>query len=101
MSNAEIIRNQPINRTPELFALQLYRRIRADLRRPLRHRAMDAKLKSWRDLLREARQEGLLTRSESAAILKWARQKEHLFGHTSLPRWKQKAAPSWKSAALL
>lgn len=100
MANTEVVFKRIVTKASEPLVLDLYRRILADRHPASTGMSMDGKLKSWRDLLLQIRHEGLLNRSESAAILKWARQKQHLFGRTFLPRRHRKAPPSWKSAVL-
>ena len=80
MHNTSVILKRVVTRRSESFALRLYRRILVDLQRSSTPLSGNSKVKSWRNLLLQARQEGLLNRSESAAILKWIHQRRHLPG---------------------
>ncbi len=80
MHNTSVVSKPGVTRGSEPFALRLYRRILVDLQRPSTPLSANSKVKTWKNLLLQARQEGLLNRSESAAILKWIHQRRHLPG---------------------
>lgn len=82
MHNTSVILKRVVTRGSESFLLRLYRRILVDLQRSSTPLSANSKVKTWRNLLLQSRQEGLLNRSESAAILKWIHQRRHLPGMT-------------------
>lgn len=90
MANTEVVLKRIVTRASDPLVLDLYRRIRADRHRTSTVTVINGKLKSWQELLLQIRQEGLLNRSESAAILKWARRKQ-------LSRRGRTGTSSWQS----
>ena len=80
MHNTSVVSKPGVTRGSELFALRLYRRILVDLQRPSTPLSANSKIKTWRNLLLQARQEGFLNRTESAAILRWIHQRRHFPG---------------------